>query len=92
MNRDRAYYRKQRARAINRKRGICKRIGGDELVRAWSGGALGRLSKGKIHCSCWMCRTKSYDSRAHSDIKKEEQANQQMLDGLDYQNLKATRE
>ena len=49
-------------RAIHRKEGILKRIGGEEYIRAWTGGTPGRLAKGKIHCSCPMCRKKSYDS------------------------------
>lgn len=27
----------------------------------------GRLAKGKVHCSCPMCRTKSYDSLSARD-------------------------
>jgi hypothetical protein len=73
LNRSRAYYREQRIRAINRKKGILKRLGGDDLVQAWSGGGVfGRFAKGKIHCSCWMCRTKSYDEKKHNDRKKEQ--------------------
>ncbi len=61
MNRDRSYYRKQRKRAIHRKVGILRRIGGEDYLRAWTRGGSGHLAKGKIHCSCWMCRRKSYD-------------------------------
>lgn len=61
MDRDRSYYRKQRRRAIRRKEGVLQRIGGEAYVRAWAHGATGRFAKGKIHCSCWMCRRKSYD-------------------------------
>lgn len=61
MNRDRSYYRKQRKRTIHRKEGILRRIGGDEYICAWACGATGRFAKGKIHCSCWMCRRKSFD-------------------------------
>jgi len=70
LNRDRAYYRYQRIRTINRKKGICKRLGGNELVEAWVRYKPGRLSKGKIHCSCWMCRRKSYDEKSISDVRK----------------------
>jgi len=70
LNRNRAYYRYQRIRTINRKKGICKRLGGNELVDAWVRDNPGRLSKGKIHCSCWMCRRKSYDEKSISDIRK----------------------
>ena len=61
MNRDRSYYRKQRMRVIHCKETILRQLGGEENVLAWEHGAAGRLSKGKIHCSCWMCRSKSYD-------------------------------
>lgn len=80
MNRDRAYYRKQRARAINRKQGICKRVGGDDSVRAWTRGQPGRLSKSKIHCSCWMCRIKSDDCKSASDISKDLSAQDMLRD------------
>lgn len=80
MSRDRAYYRKQRVRSIKRKKGICKRIGGNDLVRAWSRDKPGRLSKGKIHCSCPMCRIKSFDGKSLSDRKKDIAVAQQLLD------------
>ena len=48
-------------RTIHRKETILRQLGGEEYVLAWEHGAAGRLSKGKIHCSCWMCRRKSYD-------------------------------
>lgn len=67
MKRDQGYFRKQRKRAIHRKEGILRRIGGDAYVYAWSRGKSGRFAKGKIHCSCWMCRTKSYDSLSCRD-------------------------
>ena len=67
MKRDRGYFRKQRKRAIHRKEGILRRIGGEELVQAWSRGVIGRFAKGKIHCSCFMCRRKSYDEPTYRD-------------------------
>jgi len=67
LKRNRAYYRWQRNRIIRRKIGMLKRYGGIENVTAWTGGQYGRLSKGKIHCSCWMCRRKSYDCLSHRD-------------------------
>ena len=48
-------------RAIHRKETILRQLVGEQNIFAWAHGALGRLSKGKIHCSCWMCRRKSYD-------------------------------
>ena len=64
--------------AIHRKEGILKRIGGEEYVRAWTGGTPGRLAKGKIHCSCPMCREKSYDSPPIPDLRKQEAFWEQM--------------
>lgn len=58
MARGRDWRRYQRHRTIRRKAEILRGIGGDENVKAWTAGGtkIGRLSKGKIHCSCWMCR------------------------------------
>ena len=51
---------------------ILRRIDGDENVKAWTAGGakIGRLSKGKIHCSCWMCRVKSYDYLSQMDTRR----------------------
>ena len=54
MNRTRDYYRKQRAKHINRKKRIIH-----ELIDYWGYKHDGVLSKGKIHCSCWMCSGKT---------------------------------
>ena len=78
MKRDRSYHRRQRMRAIHRKEGILKRIGGEEYVRAWTGGDPGRLAKGKIHCSCPMCREKSCDSPSIPELRKQEAFQEQM--------------
>lgn len=68
VKRSQDYYRYQRKRHIKRKMGILRRIGGEDNLACWTGdGYYGVLSKGKIHCSCWMCRTKSYDDWSHSD-------------------------
>jgi len=76
---NRAYRRSQRNRVINRKVCILRKIGGEKHVSAWSrGGEAGRFAKGKIHCSCGMCRTKSYDTLSHADRKKLLAAQQQM--------------
>lgn len=68
MNRDRAYYRKQRAKHIARKK---------RMIKEWSTDGTtywicpnGALNKGKIHCSCWMCRRKSYDDKSHKDLAR----------------------
>ncbi|MBR6430959.1 MAG: hypothetical protein IKS27_07070 [Oscillospiraceae bacterium] len=78
MNRDRSYYRKQRKRAIHRKEGILRRIGGEEYVQAWAHGSTGRFAKGKIHCSCWMCRSKSYDEPQIRDKRMAADAAEQL--------------
>ena len=70
MNRDRSFNRKQRRRVIHRKENLLRRLGGEELVQAWARGAVGRFSKGKIHCSCWLCRRKSYDEPSARDRRK----------------------
>jgi len=80
MTRNRAYYHYQRRRTILRKMRILKRIGNFENMNAWSRGQYGRLAKGKIHCSCWMCRTKSKDQISHRDAKHKISAYQQMSD------------
>ena len=80
MKRNRAYYRWHRLRVINRKTDMLMRLGGEEYVEGWTRGKPGRLAKGKIHCSCPMCRRKSYDSPSHSDVKQKEGLKQQILD------------
>ena len=51
-NRSRAYYRHHRERCINRKKKIAKSY--------WNYKFDGQYSKGKIHCSCWMCSGKRW--------------------------------
>lgn len=82
MNRDRSYYRKQRKRVIHRKEKILLQLGGEKKLFAWTHGAPGRLSKGKIHCSCWMCRTKSYDDPPIQDKRAAINAADQLLEIL----------
>lgn len=78
MNRDRSYYRKQRKRTIRRKEEILRRIGGEEYFHAWVHGATGRFAKGKLHCSCWMCRKKSYDDPPLRDKRMAMDATEQL--------------
>jgi hypothetical protein len=78
MIKTRAYRRSQRARTVSRKVRLLKKIGGEGNVFGWTRGNLGRLAKSKIHCSCWMCRSKSYDELSHTDCKKLLSAKQQM--------------
>ena len=78
MKRTRAHRRSLRDCIINRKIKLLKRFGGEKNVFAWSRGNTGRFSKGKIHCSCWMCRSKSYDAISCSDNRKLISAFEQM--------------
>ena len=61
MSRTRAYTRKMRAKHIKRKKRITSHY--------WSADTYpyyphdGMYSKGKIHCSCRMCRSKDYNGR-----------------------------
>ena len=73
-NRDRAYYRKQRAKHIRRKKRICQKEYGWDYYNH-----DGCYSKGKIHCSCPMCSIKSKSRKSryyakrnwkHSDLLK----------------------
>ena len=70
LNRNRDYYRKQRKRIIRNKSRLLWRLGGSDVYEGWTRGYSGRLAKGKIHCSCRMCRTKSYDCFSHKDAKR----------------------
>lgn len=66
-----AYTRYQRNRAINRKFGIRERLlGHDEALAMYPERRKGQLSKGKIHCSCSMCREKSYIELTHKEKGK----------------------
>lgn len=78
LNRDRSYYRYQRSRAINRKLGMLRSLGGEAYILAWTRGNHGRLTKGKIHCSCPMCRVKSYDKASRRDQAAKEAAKEQL--------------
>ena len=68
MNRSSNFYRHHCIRTINRKKRIIR-----DQHNYWHVPFDGMLSKGKIHCSCWMCRHKSYDEAKmqdkHSAIK-----------------------
>ena len=82
MKKSRVYRRSQRARVIGRKVKMLRQYGGEQYVSAWSRGNTGRFSKGKIHCSCWMCRHKSYDTISHVDKQKLISAQQQLEEDI----------
>lgn len=52
MKRDRGYFREMREKHIKRKKKKSKHY--------WYYKFDGQYSKGKIHCSCSMCRNKTY--------------------------------
>ena len=60
MERNRAYRRSERNRAIARKKGAVKRFSGGRFT--WYT-IDGKYAKGKIHCSCAMCREKDFYGR-----------------------------
>ena len=78
MKKSKSELRYQRRRAIARREGILRRLGGEAEVMAWEHGAQGRLAKGKIHCSCPLCRRKSYDTLSCRDRRDAERAKTQM--------------
>lgn len=70
--RTQGYFRKQRIRHINRKKGIIKRVSGYSEYKIWYYKHEGMLNKGKIHCSCPLCR---FNHPSHSDLKKMDKMN-----------------
>lgn len=73
MSRDRRFTRVQRVKHIRRKQRIIKEQG-----NYWHYEHAGSLSKGKIHCSCPMCRRKSYDSPKIQDVRSLEKGYDEM--------------
>jgi len=69
MNRSRSYYRRERKKHINRKKRIIKLVSGIGNEPYWYYRYEGELSKGKIHCSCPMCR---FYGPSYSDMIKKE--------------------
>lgn len=64
-NRTAQYRRRMRQIKIDRKKQIIK-----DQNNYWHYTFEGALDKGKIHCSCWMCRRKSYDYARQDDERK----------------------
>lgn len=83
--RSRAYYRKQRAKHIRRKKNICLKEYGWAYYEH-----EGSYSKGKIHCSCPLCTAKTKNKWGYnfkpSELKKikslEEQEKEYMIDNI----------
>ena len=78
MNRNRSYYRKQRKQTIRRNERILLKLGREEYLKGWAHGAVGRFAKGKRHCSCPMCRLKSYEYPQIRDLRKADDADLQL--------------
>ena len=57
--RNRGYYRYHRNRSIRRKKQILKAIWPYNKPEDIYGNKMGKLSKGKVHCSCKMCSMKT---------------------------------
>ena len=63
-NRKRDYFRFQRERSIKRKTKILREVNDIEYSE---NNYVGKLSKGKIHCSCFVCK---YGKRMKIEKKK----------------------
>lgn len=74
MNRDRAYYRKMRRKHIARKVNIVKNTWYASEESLHDAKFVGRLNKGKVHCSCMLCTGKTkyrgYSARDLRNIDK----------------------
>lgn len=69
--RNKAERRKDDYRHIARKRKILKDVYHDDDLVFSLDKEKHRLSKGKVHCSCPLCATKTKkDGYSHSDLKK----------------------
>lgn len=76
-NRTKAYVRHQRERIIQRKWAILKHVYRTE--QEWMP-VRGKLSKGKVHCSCRMCRFEQFHGIPTAKYKAKWQAMQQEID------------
>ena len=79
MNRSRAYRRFQRNRAIHHKSMILRDYWKLNDADYWTPERYGVLAKGKVHCSCWMCRRKSYDDPRIMDKRNTISQNQSQM-------------
>jgi len=80
-NRSKAYIRHQRERIIRKKWTILKDVW---LQESEDMPVRGRLSKGKIHCSCRMCRYEQYHSIPKAKHKAKLKAMEQEIDDYVY--------
>jgi len=80
-NRSKAYIRYQRERIIRKKWNILKDV---MLRESEDMPERGRLSKGKIHCSCRMCRYEQFHSIPKAKHKAKLIAMEQEIDDYVY--------
>ena len=84
QNRNRAYRRHQRTRAIARKVKIFTEFWGNELVFYRNGEVsafpVGKYAKGKVHCSCKLCKFEEYYKIPKEKDRAKQQAMQQAID------------
>lgn len=85
VNRNRGYYRHQRKRAIKRKLHILKNIKNyeDDYVTAKT---VGQLNKGKVHCSCPLCRFEKFYNIEHYKYKSMEKENKKEINNYLFNN------
>ncbi|RXT00680.1 hypothetical protein [Ammoniphilus sp. CFH 90114] len=73
-NRSRSYYRHHRKRVFRRKAKLAKKL-------KWYVPYIAQFSKGKVHCSCWMCSKKTNrDGFPHSQLIQIERLDSQLSD------------
>lgn len=80
-NRTKAYFRHQRERIIRRKWAILKNV---ILLENHHMPVRGKLSKGKVHCSCRMCRYEKYHSIPKNKHKAKLKEMKQEIDDYVY--------
>lgn len=80
MNRTRNDRRVLRRRKIRSRCALLMRIGGSAMLEGWTHGAPGRLAKGKLHCSCGMCRLKSRELPGRREMRQQDAYRQALAD------------
>lgn len=84
QNRNRAYLRHQRNRVIAKKVKIFTEFWGNELIvfknEETSTFPVGKWSKGKVHCSCKMCKYEKHYKIPKEKDKAKQQAMKKEVD------------
>lgn len=76
MKRDNGYYRRMRIKHIQRKKRIAQFCYGEDYSCI-----VGKYAKGKVHCSCPMCRGKDYYNR-HIETVQEKKSKDRMKEQM----------